>query len=102
MRSSRKQPPRFFNSVSVGIRATTQASATYHLPFDAVADPRQSDYAPYGEKVSCDRLEQLCTVRRRYTRRARATLNDARQRDTTALSGKHGNVLTCLDPFSQR
>ena len=39
---------------------------------------------------------------RRYTRRARATLNDARQRNTTALSGKHGNVLTCLDPFSQR
>ena len=42
------------------------------------------------------------TSRRRYTRRARATLNDARQRNTTALSGKHGNVLTCLDPFSQR
>src|SRR5271169_5670194 len=37
-----------------------------------------------------------------YSRRARATLNDARQRNTTALSGKHGNVLTCLDPFSQR
>ena len=38
----------------------------------------------------------------RYTRRARATLNDARQRNTTAVSGKHGNVLTGLDPFSQR